>query len=618
MLRIFYRTVLSRNFSFHSSKLSSIQQNVIPIQRLNSSITVNDSSNKIRKLLSVAIVGRPNVGKSTLFNRLTSSKMAIVSDIPGTTRDRKEGKGVVAGMELNVYDTGGLDEGHEMNLSIQKQVEEAVNFADLIFFVVDARVGVTPLDEFFTKWLRKKCIKFSDKSHVLYKKNIVVLANKTEGAVMSNKMNESFKEFLRLGFGEPIPISAAHGDGLADIANILLNTARTLGMSTQTTKVDIRTESLDIEDRTVQLAIMGRPNVGKSTLLNSILGHDRVIVGPTAGLTRDAIHVDWRFAGRVMKLVDTAGLTHLTPDRRLLCGDSKVVSKVERLDPRTLPGVRDMDPEEQPSQFSHRISEMSLVSALNALRFAQVVVMVVEVSQGSFSKIDLQLARKCMQEGRALVVAANKADLLPSGVSSKMYEMSVSEHCQKSLSDFGEVAVVCCVAKDREGINRLLHTVLKVHDSWSRRIDTWVLNSWLKELMVSAPETNHGGRPVRLKYMTQTKARPPTFALFCNVSALPGTFERFLRTRLHADFSLTGVPLRFIVRKTPGLTIKRRPLSSRPGEKTDNSRRHRPTRPVKVVPSSRAGSKSASKEKARGRTSGRSNFVRGGSSARAR
>ena len=548
-----------------------------------------------KKILTLAIIGRPNTGKSTLYNRLTSSRMAIVSSVPGTTRDRRQGKGSLAGLPMTIVDTGGLDDRGAVSLQIQDQVEKALLDADVVLFMLDAKTGVTSLDQHFARWLRRRM-------GPLGEKKVVVVANKTEGAHLSSHVMDALDGALRLGLGEPVPISASHGDGMADLAVTLLAMARERGFedgdemgrkvrgsarsalasatdalpgSPETdgdapAKCDAHpaNQAITLEDRTIQLAVMGRPNVGKSTLINAFLGDDRLITGPTPGLTRDAIHVEWTYSDRNFRLVDTAGLTRLRPDKTLLSAaeEHRRAAVIESSGPSgysqpgrpvSLPGIDLMNPELDPSQFSFQVSEFALISALNALRFAQVVLLVVDGAQGKFSAVDIQLARKCLEEGRALVIAGNKKDLvLARGVSSNAYEAGIRRHSEEFFREFGDVPIITCSALTGNSTKRLLDTVLEVHDAWSKRVPTWVLNKWIKDVMVTAAPPRAGGKALKLKYMTQIKSRPPTFALFCNADELPGFFERFLRSRLQTDFSLKGVPIRFEVRKTQGAAVQ--------------------------------------------------------------
>ena len=357
------------------------------------------------KRLSIALVGRPNVGKSSLFNRLTGTKSAIVSSVPGTTRDRKVGAGNLVGLPFQVVDTGGLDDRGAVSVSIQEQVQQAMHTADVVLFMLDGKAGVTSLDHHFAKWLRKRtgeaaATGSSNGIGSSVGKEILLLVNKTEGAHLSDRVLDTISDALRLGLGEPLPVSATHGDGLADLATTLIRLAAERGCDTgdgAARPVVAHDGPITLEERVVQLAIMGRPNVGKSSMLNAFLGEERVIVGPTPGLTRDAISVEWQFRERLFRLVDTAGLTRIRTDKALLhspleaarrttqdrTGSDKglalaapaAASKVNRS--VELPGIDLMQPDEDPSQFSHQVSEMALISALNALRFAQVVLIVI-------------------------------------------------------------------------------------------------------------------------------------------------------------------------------------------------------------------------------------------------
>lgn len=571
------------------------------------------------RVLNVCLVGRPNTGKSTLFNRLTNSRKAIVSNVPGTTRDRREGDGYIAGLPLRVIDTGGLDDRGIVSTSVVKQVEKALVHTDIVLFLLDGRAGVTALDRSFANWIRStiQSLKLNREVVSPHPTQIVLAANKTEGGYMSEFVMNTVADAYSLGFGEPLLISATHGDGMTDLAEVLIDAAKKRGQLTEaedhhrrhkqssraaldaTKPMPIKdsevaaVESIDLsidvstdvstdesgnsrqsqtkEERSpvIQLAIMGRPNVGKSTLLNAMVREERVITGPTPGLTRDAIHVEWTFNGRSFRLVDTAGLTRLQTDKKRLEGvqERKNVSIAETIGKHIdksviLPGIHEVDVDEDPSQFSAQISEMALISALNALRFAQVVMIVVEASQGKFSKIDLQLARKCLEEGRGVFIAANKFDIAASkGVTAKEYERQVMEHTDEYFREFGKVPVIVCSGTLGKGVSMLLKTAIAVHDSWDKRISTWVLNNWLKDLLVATPPPRVGEKALKVKYMTQLKTRPPQFALFTNMLAVPQSFERFLRSRLQTDFKLRGVPIRFIVRKAKGNEVKRHLLA---------------------------------------------------------
>lgn len=568
-----YRSIF-RPFKCHN-------QHLVTNRFANSFITDNQG----KSLLTVAIVGRPNVGKSTLFNRLTKSRMAIVSSVPGTTRDRKEGKGEIAGLSFNLLDTGGFDDRGAVQESIKKQVELSIVSADVILLMLDAKVGVTPIDTQFAKWLRRKLgntakagfqidnkvdtltIGQNSKSKNDTSKQIIIVANKTEGSHLSDRVLDTIAETLKLGLGDPVLISASHGDGMADLAQLLIVAAKSRGldinMSDGKQNINMK-EKIPTEDKTIQLAIMGKPNVGKSTLVNAILGEERVIVGPTPGLTRDAIHVEWTLNDRRFRLVDTAGLYRITAPKKTMNSTAEkkfnqVLESVGRLQRsgRPLPGTEFLDPEQDPSQFSEEVSERAMHSALNALRFAQVVLLVVEGSQGRFSHLDMQLARKCLDESRALVIVANKCDAVSAGgVTRRQYAQAVKEHCAAFMKEFGEVPVVACSALQQTGVDAVLAEAVRAHDNWSRRIDTWVLNRWLKDLLLTATKPRVAGRALNVKFITQVKTRPPTFVLFSNTTSVPGYFMRYLRSNLQKDLKLDGVPLRFVFRKTEGRAVQ--------------------------------------------------------------
>ncbi len=542
------------------------------------------------RYLNVVLVGRPNTGKSTLFNRFVGSNKAIVSNVPGTTRDRRQGVGYLANLPFQLTDTGGLDDRGSVTHNIKEQVERAILDADLVFFMIDAKSGVTELDRHFAQWLRKRSSTVSKKDHM----EIILLANKAEGNHLSESVLDTFAEGSRLGLGDPFLVSAVHGDGMADLASIMVKHAqeRHCFLSTddeEEYKVKhVYTDSYyannDVEDnenhkslkgvplssKTIQLAIMGKPNVGKSTIMNSILGDERCMVGPIAGLTRDSIEVEWKQFDRNFKLVDTAGLTHVKVIKKHL--ESK---RQHRLDDeynktgldlydekgKLLPGVHQVNPEEDPSQFSHQVQELALVNALASLKYAQVILLVVESAQGNFRNIDLQLARKCLEEGRSLVVVANKLDLLNNGsdstgndmaVTHEMYRSMVQEHVNTYLRDFGHVPVIPCSALYQDNIDKILTAAIEVHDAWSKRVNTWVLNRWLKDCILTAPQFRHKGKAIKLKYITQLSSRPPEFLLFTNVEEVPQTLIRHLRNEIQRDFDLKGTPVRFVVRKSVG------------------------------------------------------------------
>jgi GTP-binding protein len=604
----------------------------------------------VARFLTVSIVGRPNTGKSTLYNRLTKSKSAIVSSIPGTTRDRKEGVGYLIGVPLNVIDTGGLDETGEMNQNIRKQVEKAVFQSDIILFLVDGRAGVTPVDEKFAQWIRKNLFSpskskgldsSSSSSFSIERKmpKVILALNKTEGARLSDAVIEAIAESCRLGFGEPLMISATHGEGMADLGLAFFEEAKQRGLpyETEIGKSDRRkaakvmkrreeqrkeaerankkgkkkekeinsvaggeerageeaieiTERISpevarvladsnfkpVRDNAIQIAIMGRPNVGKSTLLNALIGEERVITGPLPGLTRDAISVEWQAHDRLFRLIDTAGLTRVRTNTDLLTEVPvrRHESMIKILESKSsqasimLPGKNLVSIEENPSQFSEQISEMSLISSLQALKYAQVVLVVVESAQGQFQKIDLQLIKKCYEEGRSVIVIANKSDLLHEKSSSSSqrnldeYEKQVSEHIKESIHSFQhDLPVIACSALTREGLSRILSQAIHVHDQYSKKLPTWVLNEWLKDVLVTLPTFRDGAKTIQCKYMLQSKTRPPTFLLFTNVLEIPIPLERFILNQLQKDFQFQGIPLRLEIKKSKGREVKKELLS---------------------------------------------------------
>ena len=549
-------------------------------------------------LLSVAIVGRPNVGKSTLFNRLTKSKLAIVTEVPGTTRDRKEAKGQLGDLEFNIIDTGGLDDRGSVCIDIQKHVHTAVQHSHLVLFMVDAKEGLTALDTHFATWLRRSVGRLTKEDEI--KREIVCVVNKTEGAALESPIVlTTLSEVLELGFGDPILISAIHGDGISDLASLFFSACDRRSIPYEVPKrfdahmgalcdphvyqIGKEESKIPVEDRVIQVSIMGRPNVGKSTLLNAILGEERVIVGPTPGLTRDSIHVEWKYDDRTFKLVDTAGLTRVRIRKDNLIADKKNISVSNKIgyEKIVLPGIRAfhredkiMYPDEDPSQFSYQISELALQSALNSLKYAQVVLLVVEGEQGQFSKVDLQLARRVLQEGRSLVIAANKSDVMIQKLSISLEEYSegVKRHCDNYLREFGSVPVFACSALENKGIDVILDAVKVTHDAWSKRISTWVLNAWLKELFISFPPPRVGDKQLKVKYVTQLKARPPSFAFFCNTNKFPGFYSRFLQSKIQEDFNLEGIPLRFVIRKSEGTEVKKHLLKQ--GAKSNYRKGH--------------------------------------------
>lgn len=450
---------------------------------------------------TVAIVGRPNVGKSTLFNRLVGKRLALVDDTPGVTRDRRLGTAHLAGLGFAVIDTAGFEEagGDTLEARMREQTERAVQEADLVLLLIDARAGVTPLDAHFSNWLRKA------------KAPVVLVANKCEGRAGEAGLLEAYS----LGLGDPVGISAEHGEGMADLFAAIAPHAERAGALDDAEDEDggIReAEEAAAEDgaeRLLQLAIVGRPNVGKSTLVNRLIGEDRLLTGPEAGITRDAIAVDWTYRGRTVRLVDTAGMR-----RR-----ARVVEKLERL---------------------------STEDTLRSIRFAEVVVLVLD-AQDMLEKQDLSIARLVVDEGRALVIAVNKWDLVEDRT---VALRRLEDRIGISLPQIKGVRTVTLSALTGRNLDRLMKAVFEAHAVWNKRASTASLNRWLAGVTEQHPPPLVEGRRIKLRYATQIKTRPPTFALFVSrPEKLPDSYLRYLENSLRETFGLEGVPIRLQMRK---------------------------------------------------------------------
>ncbi|MFN3515012.1 MAG: ribosome biogenesis GTPase Der [Phenylobacterium sp.] len=436
--------------------------------------------------MRLAIVGRPNVGKSTLFNRLAGRKLAIVDDRPGVTRDRRYGTGRIGDLDLELIDTAGFEDVTDESLEarMRQQTEAAIAEADVALFVVDAREGVTQLDEVFAEIVRK------------YDKPVVLAANKAEGKIGDAGVMEAFG----LGLGEPIPISAEHGEGLADLYAALLAVSPD----------EDAEEEAELGDKPVRIAIVGRPNAGKSTLVNKLIGEDRLLTGPEAGITRDAIPVDWTWDGRPVRLVDTAGLR-----RR-----AKVQEKLEKL---------------------------STADTIRAITFAEVVILVMDATH-PFEIQDLQIADLVEREGRALVFCLTKWDLIEDqGATLK----AVIEQASRLLPQVRGAPVIALSAETGRHLDRLMPAVFKTHADWSTKVKTRDLNDWLQMAIQRHPPPAVNGRRVKPKYMAQTKARPPTFVMFATrADQLPDHYRRYLIHSLRDSFDLPGVPMRLTVKSS--------------------------------------------------------------------
>ncbi|CAO3406780.1 ribosome biogenesis GTPase Der [Azospirillum largimobile] len=453
---------------------------------------------------TVVLVGRPNVGKSTLFNRLAGKKLALVDDTPGVTRDWRSAPAHVGGLSFTVVDTAGLEDVTDDSLEarMRRQTEQALARADVALFIIDARAGITPLDRHFANLLRRG------------KTPVLLVANKTEGKAGQPGLFESYE----LGLGDPIPLSAEHGEGMADLVEALLPYAPAENSAEVEDKDDGFDPSIPIgdqpepeEDRSkpIQIAIVGRPNVGKSTLLNSLLGEERVLTGPEAGMTRDAIAVDWEWRDRRFKLVDTAGMR-----RR-----ARVDEKVEKL---------------------------AVADSLRVIRMANVVVLVVDAG-AILDKQDLTIARLVISEGRALVIAVNKWDTVDDRA---MALRQVEDKLEASLGYIKGVKVVTISALKGHKLDTLLDGVLETYTVWNRRIPTAQLNRWIEGVLDHHPPPLVEGRRVKIRYVTQVKTRPPTFALFVNKPLdLPESYQRYLTSHLRESFDMPGVPVRLLLRK---------------------------------------------------------------------
>jgi len=440
--------------------------------------------------LAVAIIGRPNVGKSTLFNRLAGRKTALVASEPGLTRDRREGLAQLADLELRITDTAGFEQskGRDLAARMRAQTERAVAEADVALFLVDAREGVTALDRDLAQWLRR------------LGKPVVLVANKTEGRGTQSGIAEAYG----LGLGEPVAISAEHGEGLADLYEALLPyAAKSKENPAEPAAVP------DDAERPLQLTVVGRPNVGKSTLINRLLGAERLLTGPEPGITRDAISVDWSWRGRKLRLIDTAGL------RR----KSRIEAKTERL---------------------------SAGDTLHAIRFAEVAILVVDASLG-LERQDLAIARMVAEEGRALVLAVNKWDLV---AKRKETLEKITERIAQSLPQLAGLKPLTLSAATGAGMDKLVPAAFEAYAAWNRRVPTPTLNRFLVRVQERNPPPLVAGRRLKLRYMTQVNIRPPTFALFASKPGeLPESWRRYLVNLLRESFDLPGVPIRMMLRK---------------------------------------------------------------------
>lgn len=456
----------------------------------------------------VAIVGRPNVGKSTLFNRLVGRKLALVDDTPGVTRDRREGEARLGDLTFTVVDTAGLEEGvgDSLEARMRRQTDLAIAEADVCLFLMDARAGVTPLDKRFAQLLRKSPTP------------VILAANKCEGGAGQAGRMEAFE----LGLGAPLPLSAEHGEGLSDLYDALAEFAR--GLEENDAEQALEDALADSDDETsfdpdapyerdleapLRIAFVGRPNVGKSTLVNQLLGEDRMLTGPEAGITRDSIGIEWQWRGRRIKLWDTAGMR-----RR-----ARVTGKLEKL---------------------------SVADTLRAIRFAEVVVVLLDATQ-PFERQDLHIADLVEQEGRGLIIGVNKWDKVENP---QEVLRVLKEELERLLPQIRGVPIVQLSGLTGKGTEKLMPAIERIHTLWNARVPTARLNRWLEEAVSRHQPPAAKGRPVNLKFMSQVKSRPPTFAVFSSrADEVPTSYRRYLVNGLREAFDLPGVPIRLFMRK---------------------------------------------------------------------
>jgi GTP-binding protein len=444
---------------------------------------------------TIAIIGRPNVGKSTLFNRLVGQKLALVDDEPGVTRDRREGEARLGDLEFTIIDTAGLDEGAKGSLTarMQEQTETAIELADALMFVIDARAGLTPNDRAFADFARRA------------NKPVLLLANKSEGKHGEAGAMESYA----LGLGDPIQISAEHGEGLGELYDALRALMPEPLQDDAEASGDESETDEESSNRPIRVAIVGRPNAGKSTLINRLLGEERLLTSPEAGTTRDSIAVEIGWKGRAFRVFDTAGLR-----RR-----SRIEEKLEKL---------------------------SVADALRAVRFAEVVVLMLD-AQNKFEEQDLRIADLIEREGRALVIAVNKWDLMDGKGGQIAALRTEADHWLPQVSGVPVVAVSGLMG---EGIDRLMEAIVAAYAVWNKRVPTSALNRWFEQAVDANPPPAVSGRRLKLNYITQTKARPPSFVLFCSrADAVPQSYLRYLINSLREVFDLPGTPVRITLRE---------------------------------------------------------------------
>jgi len=440
---------------------------------------------------TLAIVGRPNVGKSTLFNRLVGKKLALVDDRPGVTRDRREGDARLGDLSFRIVDTAGLEEADAGSLEgrMRAQTEAAIGDADALLFLIDARVGLTPTDQAFAALARRSG------------KPTILVANKSEGRGGEAGTMEAFA----LGLGTPVPLSAEHGEGLGELYDAI---CEALPDHTSPEALEAAEDEASAGTRPIKVAVLGRPNAGKSTLINRLLGEDRLLTGPEAGITRDSIAVELEFRGTKLEVFDTAGLRKR----------ARIEDKLEKL---------------------------SAADALRAMKFAEVVVVLIDATH-PFEEQDLRIADLVAREGRALVIGYNKSDLIPrGGLATKL-----REEADRLLPQVKGVPIVALSGLTGHGLDKLVDAIAGAHKVWNKRVATNPLNRFLQQVVDNHPPPAVSGRRVKLRYITQPKARPPSFVLFCSrADALPESYLRYISNCLRESFDLPGVPIRLTLRQ---------------------------------------------------------------------
>ena len=447
----------------------------------------------LKHVPSLAIVGRPNVGKSTLFNRLAGKALAIVDDRPGVTRDRKEARGTIGDLELRLVDTAGYeDEKTGIEARMRAQTEAALAEADICLFLIDGREGVTALDERFAAILRKSG------------RPVILGVNKCEGL----RGDDGAMDAWRLGLGEPVPLSAAHGEGISDLYTRLIELIETETETDAAVDLDLEEFDEDDEGAPLRIAVVGRPNVGKSTLVNALIGEERLITGPEAGLTRDAIAVSFEWDGRRVRMHDTAGIRKR----------GKVDDRLER---------------------------MSVADTLRAVKFAEVVLLLVDAER-PFEKQDLTIASRVEEEGRGLIVLLSKWDLI---VDKQAVLAEMRAEFERLLPQVKGAPLIPISGLTGRGLDKIMPAVAALHANWSVKVKTRDLNDWLSEMIQRHPPPAVDGRRVKPRYIAQTKARPPTFVMMTSRAAqLPESYKRYLVNGLREAFELPGVPIRLIVK----------------------------------------------------------------------